>query len=173
MTRCLHLRQAGPPCGAPLGPLWGALSNRMSSGAARLSTRVQRATLHNLHYAAVQLQRPLPAGWPQAVITVSSPSFFLLSPYIFSLCIPQLFPLSLPPIFFLISHFPSSLSSFLGILNPVSLSTGMCVWWCCHALRPLAACSGHAGFLLRMWWNSTRSSACKSPTMHCGRRHWG
>lgn len=113
MMRCLHLPQAGPPCRAPLGPLWGALSNRMSSGAARLPTRVQRATLHNLHYAAVQLQRPLPAGWPEAVITVSSLSFF--SPLPRHLL--TLYPSVISPLF--PSHFLAYLSfAFLTILIP-------------------------------------------------------
>lgn len=47
---------------------------------------------------------------------------------------------------------------------------GMCVRPCCPAWRRHAACSGHAALCLRTSWRSTRCSACRYPTVHCGRR---
>lgn len=50
---------------------------------------------------------------------------------------------------------------------------GMCVRRCCPVWRPPAASSAHAALCLRTSWRSTRCSACRYPTVHCGRRRWG
>jgi len=50
---------------------------------------------------------------------------------------------------------------------------GMCAWRCCRARRPLPASSEHAACCLGTSWRSTRCSACRYPTVHCGRKRCG
>lgn len=61
---CACFLQAGPNYRAPAGLRRGEVGAGLLSGAARPPLRVQEPALHHLRHAAVQLQRPLSAGWP-------------------------------------------------------------------------------------------------------------